>query len=52
MRITFVGAILIAATVMAGVLLLLALAENTNAVDRKQDDAFQQDQFWEYGTGT
>lgn len=51
MKITVVGAILIVATVMAGVLLLLALTENANAVDRKQDDVSQQDQFWQYGTG-
>jgi hypothetical protein len=52
MKITVVGAILIVATVMAGVLLFLALTENTNGVDRKQDDVSEQDQFWQSGTGT
>ena len=45
MKITVVGAILIVATVMAGVLLLLALNENKNGLGNKQDGGSQQDQF-------
>jgi len=35
MRITVVGAILIVASVMAGILLLLAFTENKNGLDGK-----------------
>ena len=51
MRITVVGAILIVATVMASLLLLLALNENKNGLDSKQDGGSQQDEFWQNGTG-
>jgi len=37
MRITVVGAVLIVASVMAGILLLLAFTENKNGLDSKQD---------------
>ena len=49
MRITVIGAILIVASVMAGIVLLLALTENKNGLDGKQDGASQQDQFWQHG---
>jgi hypothetical protein len=43
MRITVVGAILIVATVMAGFLLLLALTENKNGPNNKQEGGSQQE---------
>jgi hypothetical protein len=51
-KITVVGAILIVATVMASLLLLLALNENKNGADSKQDSGSQPDQFWQNGMGT
>jgi hypothetical protein len=51
MRITVVGAILIAAAVMASLLLLLALNENKDGADSKQDSGSQPDQFWQNGIG-
>jgi len=52
MRITVVGAILIVATVMAGILLLLALTENKNGLVSKQSSGSQQDQFGQHGMET
>ena len=46
MRITIVGAILIVATVVAGVLLLLALSENQNESMNNATEGIQEDQFW------
>jgi len=46
MRITVVGAILIVATVMASLLLLVALTENKNGLDDKQDSGSQ---GWQHG---
>ena len=51
MKITVVGAILIVATVMATLLLLLALSENQNGLDSKKDGGSQQDEFWQHGIG-
>lgn len=51
MRITVVGAILIVATVMASLLLLLALNENKNGLDSKQAGSSQEDQFWQHRIG-
>jgi len=45
MRITVVGAILIVASVMAGILLLLAFTENKNGLDSKRDGSSQQINF-------
>jgi hypothetical protein len=50
-KITVVGAILIVATVMASLLLLLALNENKNGLDSKQAGGSQPDQFWQNGIG-
>jgi hypothetical protein len=38
MKTTVVGAILIAATVVAGIFLLLVLNENQNGIEKKQHD--------------
>ena len=51
MRITVVGAILIVATVVAGVLLLLALDETKNRPTSKENGGPAQDQPLLYGTG-
>lgn len=51
MRITVVGAILIVAMVVAGVLLLLALNENRNEATNKPTGGIQEDQLLQYGTG-
>jgi hypothetical protein len=51
MRITVVGAILIVATVMASLLLLLALNENKSRLVSKQEGGFQEDQSWQDGIG-
>lgn len=51
MRITVVGAILIVATVIASLLLLLALNENKSRLDSKQDGGSQEDQSWQDGIG-
>jgi hypothetical protein len=50
MRITIVGAILIIASVVAGVLLLLALNENQNEITNQQTGDIQADQLLQYGT--
>jgi hypothetical protein len=52
MRITVVGAILIVATVVASVLLLLALDENKNRRTNKENSGPAQDQPSRYGTDT
>jgi hypothetical protein len=51
MRITVVGAILIVATVVASVLLLLALDEAENRPANKENVGSPQDQPLPYGTG-
>ena len=51
MRITVVGAILIVATVVAGVLLFLALDETKNQSATKQNGDPPQDQPMQYGIG-
>jgi hypothetical protein len=51
MKITVVGAILIVALVMAGILLLLALTENKSGLDGKQDDAPNELNFDNTGIG-
>ena len=51
MKITIVGAILIVATVVAGVLLLLALYENKNGSKNQQNGGTWDDQSLPYGTG-
>jgi hypothetical protein len=51
MKITVVGAILIVATVVAGVLLLFALDEIKNRSTNKQNGDPPQDQPMQYGTG-
>jgi hypothetical protein len=51
MKITVVGAILIFATIVAGVLLLLALDETMNRPTNKQNGDPPQDQPMQYGTG-
>ena len=51
MRITVVGAILIVASVMAGVLLLLALSENKNGLDNKQEGGWNEINFGNTGIG-
>jgi hypothetical protein len=51
MKITVVGAILIVATVVAGVLLLLALDETNNRPTNKENSGPAQDQPLPYGTG-
>jgi hypothetical protein len=51
MKITVVGAILIVATVIAGVLLLLALDETKNQAPNKENGGPSQDQSFPYGIG-
>jgi len=51
MKITVVGAILIVATVVAGVLLLLALYENKNGSKNQQNGGIPDEQSLQYGTG-
>ena len=51
MKITVVGAILIVATVVAGVLVLLALCENKNGSKNQQNGGIRDDQALRYGTG-
>jgi len=51
MRITVVGAILIVATVAAGVLLFLALYENEDGSKDQQNGGTWDDQSLRYGTG-
>jgi hypothetical protein len=49
MRITVIGAILVVFGVAAGLFLLLALSEDKNGLDNRQDSDSQQDQFWQHG---
>ena len=51
MRITVVGAILIVAAVVAGVLLFLVLDETENRPANNENDSPAQDQPLPYGTG-
>jgi hypothetical protein len=51
MKITVVGAILIVATVVAGVLLFLALYENKNGSKNQQHAGNWDNQSLRYGTG-
>jgi hypothetical protein len=51
MKITVVGALLIVATVVAGVLLLLALYENKNGSKSQQNAGIRDDLGLQYGTG-
>jgi len=51
MKITVVGAILIVATAVAGVLLFLALYENKNGSKNQQNGGIRDDQSLQYGTG-
>jgi hypothetical protein len=50
MRITVVGAILIVATVVAGVFLLLVLNGNQNGSTKQPTGDIQADQLLQYGT--
>jgi len=50
MKVTLVGGILIAAAVIAGVLLILALNEKRDGLNRKQSRGSQPDQSSQPGT--